>query len=196
MEDERATGDWQARIRAEIRGAAENFERLAVLAPVIAAAAELMIATLRAGGKVMLCGNGGSAADAQHIAAELMGRYRKDRAPLPALALTVDTSALTAIANDYAFADVFARQLKGIGQKGDLLIAISTSGNSPNVLRAVEAAKEMGIATLALTGQPGGRLAGLADLAIPAPAAPSNAVQEMHIALGHILCGILEDALC
>ena len=188
--------DWQTRIAAEIATIAANFARLAAQAPSIAAAAEAMIKSLRAGGKIMLCGNGGSAADAQHLAAELVGRYLKDRAPLAALALTVDTSALTAIANDYAFEEVFARQVTGLGRPGDLLLALSTSGESANVLAAVAAAKAKGIATIALTGAGGGRLAPLADLAIRVPAARSNAVQELHIAVGHILCGIVEDALC
>ena len=188
--------DWQTRIAAEIATIAANFARLAAQAPSIAAAAEAMIKSLRAGGKIMLCGNGGSAADAQHLAAELVGRYLKDRAPLAALALTVDTSALTAIANDYAFEEVFARQVTGLGRPGDLLLALSTSGESANVLAAVAAANAKGIATIALTGVGGGRLAPLADLAIRVPAARSNAVQELHIAVGHILCGIVEDALC
>jgi D-sedoheptulose 7-phosphate isomerase len=188
--------DWQMRIAAEIATTAANFARLAAQAPFIAAAAEAMIKALRAGGKIMLCGNGGSAADAQHLAAELVGRYRKDRAPLAALALTVDTSALTAIANDYAFEEVFARQVTGLGRPGDLLLALSTSGDSANVLAAVAAARANGIATIGLTGAGGGRLAPLADLAIRVPAARSNAVQELHIAVGHILCGIVEDALC
>ena len=188
--------DWQTRIAAEIATIAANFARLAAQAPSIAAAAEAMIKSLRAGGKIMLCGNGGSAADAQHLAAELVGRYLKDRAPLAALALTVDTSALTAIANDYAFEEVFARQIAGLGRPGDLLLALSTSGDSANVLAAVAAARANGIATIALTGAGGGRLAPLADLAIRVPAARSNAVQELHIAVGHILCGIVEDALC
>ena len=188
--------DWQTRIAAEIATTAANFARLAAQTPAIAGAAEAMIKTLRGGGKIMLCGNGGSAADAQHLAAELVGRYRKDRAPLAALALTVDTSALTAIANDYAFEEVFARQVTGLGRPGDLLLALSTSGDSANVLAAVAAARANGIATVALTGAGGGRLAPLADLAIRVPAARSNAVQELHIAVGHILCGIVEDALC
>ena len=188
--------DWQTRIAAEIATTAANFARLAAQTPAIAGAAEAMIKTLRGGGKIMLCGTGGSAADAQHLAAELVGRYLKDRAPLAALALTVDTSALTAIANDYAFEEVFARQVTGLGRPGDLLLALSTSGDSANVLAAVAAAKAKGIATIALTGAGGGRLAPLADLAISVPAARSNAVQELHIAVGHILCGIVEDALC
>jgi D-sedoheptulose 7-phosphate isomerase len=186
----------QERIRSEIAAVTRNFEKLLDRTDSIDAAATLMIEALRSGGKIMLCGNGGSAADAQHLAAELMGRYLRDRQPLPALALTVDTSALTAIANDYSYDDVFARQLRGIGRKGDLLVGISTSGNSGNVVKAVEAAKAMGIATIALTGEGGGRLAALADLAIRVPAQRTNAIQEMHIAIGHILCGIVEDTLC
>jgi D-sedoheptulose 7-phosphate isomerase len=188
--------DWQARIAGEIAGISRNFARLAELAPAISAAAQRMVDALGGGGKILICGNGGSAADAQHLAAELMGRYRKERRPLPALALTVDTSALTAIANDYAFEEVFARQVHGIGLPGDLLLAISTSGNSANVLRAVAAAREKGMTTIALTGEGGGGLAARADLAIRVPASLSNSVQEMHIAVGHILCGIIEDALC
>ena len=187
---------WHERIDAELLNIVGNFERLRQNADSISAAADLIVAALQSGGKILLCGNGGSAADAQHLAAEFMGRYLKDRVPLPALALTVDTSALTAIANDYAFEDVFARQLRGIGRRGDLLIGISTSGNSKNVIKAIEAAKAMGIGTLALTGGSGGRLTAAADLAICVPATRTNEIQEMHIAIGHILCGIVEDTLC
>lgn len=186
----------QDRIRREIAEAVRNFEKLLDCTDTIDAAATLMIEALRSGGKIMFCGNGGSAADAQHLAAELMGRYLKDRKPLSALALTVDTSALTAIANDYSYQDVFARQLSGIGCKGDLLVAISTSGNSANAIKAVEVAKTMGITTVALTGNGGGRLAELADLTIRVPAQRTNSIQEIHIAIGHILCGIIEDTLC
>lgn len=186
----------EERIRGEITATMRNFERLLDRIQVIDAAADLMVQALRSGGKIMFCGNGGSAADAQHLAAELMGRYLRDRAPLPALALTVDTSALTAIANDYSYQDVFARQLRGIGRKGDLLVGISTSGNSANVIKAVETARAMDIATIVLTGEDGGRVAELADIAIRAPAQRTNAIQEMHIAIGHILCGIVEDSLC
>lgn len=187
---------WHERIDAELVNVARNFERLRQNADNISAAADLIVAALQNGAKILLCGNGGSAADAQHLAAEFMGRYLKDRAPLPAIALTVDTSALTAIANDYSFEDVFARQLRGIGRRGDLLIGISTSGNSKNVVKAVEAAKSMGIGTLALTGGGGGPLSEAADLAICVPAQRTNEIQEMHIAIGHILCGIVEDTLC
>jgi D-sedoheptulose 7-phosphate isomerase len=151
---------------------------------------------LRGGGKVLFCGNGGSAADAQHLAAELMGRFLRDRAPLAAVALTVDTSALTAIGNDYAFDEVFARQLRGLGRPGDALVAISTSGNSANVLKALAVAREAGIVTVGLTGASGGRMAGLCDLCIRVPATRTDRIQEMHIAVGHLICGLVEDALC
>jgi D-sedoheptulose 7-phosphate isomerase len=143
----------------------------------------------------MFCGNGGSAADAQHLAAELIGRYKLDRAPLPALALTVDTSALTAIANDYSFDEIFARQVRGIGRANDVLIAISTSGTSSNVLRAIEAAREKGITTIGLTGQSGGRMRQLCDICVSVPSDQTNHIQEMHIAIGHMICGAVEQRL-
>jgi len=173
---------------------ANNFQALQALSPLIDRAAQTLAAVFRQGNKVMFCGNGGSAADAQHLAAELMGRYLKERKPMPAIALTTDTSALTAIGNDYGFADVFVRQLRGLGRKGDGLVAISTSGNSENVVRAVAAAKAIGIATVALTGERGGKLKELADIAICVPAAQTNHIQEMHIAIGHYLCGFIEHA--
>jgi D-sedoheptulose 7-phosphate isomerase len=175
---------------------AENFTALRRLAPAIEDAAAKLVEALRRGNKVMFCGNGGSAADSQHLAAELMGRYLKDRHPLPAIALTVDTSALTAIANDYAYADVFARQLRGLGQAGDVLVGLSTSGNSENVVRAVGLAKDMGIATVGLTGRGGGKLRGACDICICVPADEANHIQEMHIAIGHYLCGFVENAVC
>jgi D-sedoheptulose 7-phosphate isomerase len=186
----------EERIRLELDQVAANMRLLRDAAGTIATAAELMTRSLRSGGKIMFCGNGGSAADAQHLAAELMGRYLKDRAPLPALALTVDTSALTAIANDYGYDEVFARQLRGIGRRGDVLVGLSTSGNSANVVRAFEAARDLGVVTLALTGDPGGRMAEIADHVIRAPAARTNSIQEMHIVIGHMLCGFVEEALC
>lgn len=185
-----------AAIEATLREIADNFTRLAGQAGQVAEAAGLLAAALGRGGKVMFCGNGGSAADAQHLAAELMGRFLRDRTPLAAVALTVDTSALTAIGNDYSFADVFSRQVRGLGRAGDALVAISTSGNSENVLRAVSAARAAGIATLGLTGAAGGRMAGLCDLCIRVPAGRADRIQEMHIAVGHLICGMVEDALC
>ncbi len=174
----------------------ENFAKLKNLSPIIHKAADTVCRALRNGQKVMLCGNGGSAADAQHIAAELMGRFLVDRSPLPAVALTTDTSALTAIGNDYAFEEIFARQVRGLGKAGDVLIGISTSGNSANVLRALEAARNLEIITIGLTGESGGRMRALCDLAICVPSSQTNHIQEMHIAVGHMICAIVENDLC
>jgi D-sedoheptulose 7-phosphate isomerase len=178
-----------------LRKAALRLQALEAEAPAIAKVADMLIACLRAGGKVMFCGNGGSAADSQHLAAEFMGRYMRDRRPLPALALTVDTSALTAIGNDYGYEHVFSRQLRGIGTRGDLVVGISTSGNSRNVIHAFEVAKEIGVTTVALTGS-GGAMAAMADAAIRVPSTVTNEIQEMHIVVGHMLCGYVENAVC
>jgi D-sedoheptulose 7-phosphate isomerase len=183
------------KILAHFRAIQDNFVKLEAQIELISDAAERIIMALRVGKKVMFCGNGGSAADSQHLAAELMGRYLRDRRPLPALSLTVDTSAITAISNDYGYAEVFARQLRGIGAKGDVLVGLSTSGNSENVVRAFAVAKEMGVTTIALTGHGGGKLAG-ADLCIAVPSGKTNEIQEMHIAIGHLLCGLVEEAVC
>ncbi|MEH2544261.1 D-sedoheptulose 7-phosphate isomerase [Bradyrhizobium sp. AZCC 2262] len=185
-----------ARIRAEIDEIAAGFARLSAHSAAIEQAAGAMIASLAAGNKILFCGNGGSAADSQHLAAELMGRYLRDRAPLAALALTVDTSALTAIGNDYGYDEVFARQLRGVGRRGDVLVGLSTSGNSANVIVAIEAARAMGIVTIGMTGTNGGRMDDLCDILIKVPATRTNRIQEMHIAVGHMLCGFVEDALC
>ncbi|BAF70554.1 D-sedoheptulose 7-phosphate isomerase [Nitratiruptor sp. SB155-2] len=144
--------------------------------------------------KIMLCGNGGSAADAQHIAAELVGRFKKERRSLPAIALSVDTSALTAIGNDYGFELVFARQVEGLAQKGDVLIGISTSGESENVLRAMEEAKKRGCKTIGLLGKDGGRIKDLCDAAIVVPSSQTPRIQEMHIMIGHILCSLIDES--
>lgn len=159
-------------------------------------AAALIVSALGAGGKVMFCGNGGSAADAQHLAAELVGRYRYDRRPLAALALTVDTSALTAIGNDYGFNLVFARQLRGIARPGDVLFGISTSGRSPNVIEGLRIARDLGVRTIGLTGAGGADMAPLCDVLISVPSSETNHIQEMHIAVGHMICGIVESELC
>lgn len=152
-------------------------------------------ATLRGGGKLLFFGNGGSAADAQHLATELTVRYVSDRAPIAALALTTDTSALTAIGNDLGFEQLFARQLEALGRRGDLAIAISTSGKSRNILVALERAKTLGIAGAALSGRDGGDLAGLADPLLVVPSRTTARIQEMHILLGQMLCGALEIEL-
>lgn len=145
--------------------------------------------------KTLLAGNGGSAADAQHIAAELVGRYGFDRPSIPSLALTTDTSNLTAIGNDYGYDKVFSRQLEGMGQEGDLFIGISTSGNSQNVLNAFESAHHKGITTVALVGRDGGKMAQIADYAIIIPSNATPRIQESHILIGHILCDIIEKEL-
>ena len=150
---------------------------------------------VRDGGKILLCGNGGSAADCQHIAAEFTGRFMDERRPLPALALSTDTSALTCIGNDYAFDEVFSRQLRALGQSKDCLIAISTSGNSRNVLRAVEEAQAIGMLTLSLSGRDGGALAQRCALNIVVPSNVTARIQEAHILIGHTLCGGVEQQL-
>jgi D-sedoheptulose 7-phosphate isomerase len=161
----------------------------------VAGAAELLIASIKAGGKVLIFGNGGSAADAQHIAAELVNRLNYDRPPIAAIALTTDTSILTSVGNDSTFDDLFERQLRALGREGDVAIAISTSGNSPNVLRAVDAARELGISTVALAGRNGGKLAGVADISLVVDTQSTQRIQETHITIGHILCELIEDAL-
>lgn len=173
----------------------ELFGRLSPLFPVIREAAGLMAASLSQGGKLMFCGNGGSAADSQHLAAELTGRFINDRRPLAAVALSTDTSALTCIANDYSFDEVFSRQVTGLGRSGDCLLAISTSGNSRNVVRAVEAARSADMRVIGLLGRDGGMLRGFCDVAIVVPSPTTARIQEAHIFIGHTLCGMLEEAL-
>ena len=159
-------------------------------------AVDLVANALTAGRKVLLFGNGGSAADAQHIAAEFVGRFRVERRALPALALTTDTSALTAIGNDYGFEEVFARQIRGLAQSGDVAIAISTSGNSPNVLRAVAACKDVGVRTVGFTGGDGGALAKAVDVSLRVSASTLSArIQETHILIGHVLCELVDRRL-
>lgn len=147
------------------------------------------------GNKVLLFGNGGSSTDAAHIAAEFVGRYKKERAPLPAIALATDIAAITCIANDYGYEELFARQVRAHGRTGDIAIGISTSGNSPNVLRGITAAKECGLTTVAWTGGTGGKLAGLVDYPFIVPSPLTSRIQESHITLGHVLCELVEDHL-
>ena len=154
--------------------------------------AEMITETLENGGKILICGNGGSAADAQHIAAEFVGRYETERRALSAIALTTDTSTLTALANDYGFEQVFARQVEALGSAGDLLIALSTSGNSPNVNTAVMSARRIGCKTIGLTGSEGKKLASLCDACILVPAKRTARIQEAHITIGHIWCEIVD----
>jgi D-sedoheptulose 7-phosphate isomerase len=161
----------------------------------IAEAGNLICETLRAGHKVLLCGNGGSAADAQHIAAELVGRYEQQRQAFPAISLTTDTSALTALSNDYGYEEVFARQVEALAVAGDVLIAISTSGKSPNIVKAAEKAKAIGCKTIALAGGPGEPLASHCDLAVVVPSARTSRVQEAHITIGHLWCEMVDASL-
>jgi len=160
--------------------------------PIIQAMLECVWESMQQGGKLLLCGNGGSAADAQHLATECMVRLEAERAPLPAIFLTTDTSLLTAAGNDQGFETIFARQVTGLGRPGDVLLAISTSGNSLNVVRAVEAAQQRGLHTLGLLGKDGGRLKEMVHIALVVPSSNTQRIQEVHITVGHILCGALE----
>ena len=168
------------------------FQQLGALDNSVSQAIDACVQSLQKGGKLMLCGNGGSAADSQHLAAEFTGRFIKDRPPIAAVALSTDTSALTCIANDYSFNEIFARQVQALGKAGDCLIAISTSGNSGNVLAAVAAAKSLGISTIGLLGRDGGKLKAQCDIAIVVPSQVTARIQEAHILIGHSLCGAVE----
>lgn len=161
----------------------------------IAEVAAVMIDAVRAGHKVMVCGNGGSAADAQHFAAEMIGRFRKDRAPLPVLALSTDTSILTAVGNDYGFEQVFVRQVAGLGTRGDVLVGISTSGNSTNVAQALRYARTHGIITVGILGSGGGVIAEVCDYALIVPSRDSARIQECHAVIIHTLCDLVEEEL-
>ena len=173
----------------------ENFKKIKSLTPTIEQVCKICTESIKKGGKVMFCGNGGSAADSQHLAAELVGRYKMNRPALNSIALTTDTSILTAIGNDFGYDTIFERQVEGLGKKGDILVGLSTSGNSKNVLLAMKKAKEMGIKTVAFTGESGGKMKYSADYAINVPSDTTNHIQEMHIAVGHIICGYIEKAL-
>lgn len=175
----------------------DQMQLLAVLGTLnqaVGIAGEMAINTLRNGGKIMFCGNGGSAADCQHLSAELTGRFLRERRPLAALALSTDTSALTCIGNDYSFEETFARQIQGLGRAGDLLIAISTSGNSGNIVRAVEEANKLHIHTIGLLGNSGGKLRNICKHNIIVPSPVTARIQECHILIGHTLCGLIDDA--
>ena len=183
-------------IRRQLLAERDFFADMAeALAEPTAQAADLLIASLRGGGTIYVCGNGGSAADAQHIAGELVGRFLREREALPCVALSTNSSILTAIGNDYSFDEVFARQVRALARSGDVLWAISTSGNSANILRAAEAARKRGAKVLAMTGRSGGRLKGLADVVLCVPADSAPRIQQGHLALLHILCGLVEESL-
>jgi D-sedoheptulose 7-phosphate isomerase len=182
--------------RTVLRDAGRSLVRLERhTARAVAEAAEALVAALESGGTVYFCGNGGSAADAQHLAAELSGRYLAQRPALAALSLTTNSSALTAIGNDFGFERVFARQLEGLGVAGDVLVAISTSGTSANVVAAIEVAHQQGMMVIGMTGLKGRDFAALCDFALVTPSDSTPRVQEGHIAMGHVLCGLVERAL-
>ena len=182
-------------IARSLKEGAELRLRMAeTMSPGIAAAAEAIAEAFKAGRKLLLFGNGGSAADAQHIAAEFMNRFLIERPPLPAVALTTDTSVLTSIANDYSFDEIFSKQVKALGKKGDVALGITTSGSSGNVLKALRVAKRLGMITIALTGE-GGKAASLADIPLQIPSRSTPRIQEAHIAVGHILCDLTDTLL-
>jgi len=182
-------------IEKELKAHKETIEKtIEVMIPQIEEASKVVIETLKSGHKVLLCGNGGSASDAQHIAAELTGRYKTERRGLAGIALNTDTSVLTAIANDYGYDRIFDRQIEALGREGDLLIGISTSGNSLNVISAIATAKLMGCKTLGLTGREGGDMNRLCHLNLVVPSDDTPRIQEMHILIGHIICQAVDDA--
>lgn len=170
-------------------------ELVRTMIPTIEAIAKKLVFCLNAGNKLIFFGNGGSASDSQHLAAEFVGRYEKERRALAAISLTVDTSALTAIGNDYGFERVFERQLEALGRKGDVAFAISTSGNSKNVIAAVNRAKQIGIYTIGFLGNSGGELKGLVDIPVIIPSTKTSRIQESHIMIGHILCECVDEMI-
>ncbi|MFA6431085.1 MAG: D-sedoheptulose 7-phosphate isomerase [Candidatus Margulisiibacteriota bacterium] len=184
------------RIESELKESIKTkTEVLNKLVPQIELAANIMIEALRGGNKIFFFGNGGSAADAQHLAAELIGRFKKERKALPAMALTTDSSILTCLGNDYSFDIIFARQIEGLAQKGDIALGISTSGNSKNVLEGFKKAKEMGCKTIGLLGNGGGTITNLSDISVVIPSTNTPHIQESHITIGHILCSLIEQEL-
>lgn len=185
----------QEKIIAEIKESIETKEQvIKTLVPTIEKAAKMMIEALKTGNKIMFFGNGGSAADAQHLTAELISRFRLERKSLPAIALTTDTSIITAIANDYSFDNIFSRQIEGLAQPGDIAFGISTSGNSKNVVAGLAKAKQADCKTIGLIGS-GGKIAEISDLTIAVPSKDTPRIQESHITIGHIICGLVEDEL-
>lgn len=171
----------------------KTWEATRFLIPVVARMAEICAEAIKQGHKILICGNGGSAADAQHIAAEFVGRFHRERISLPAIALTTDTSILTSVGNDYSYGDVFARQVEGLGRQGDVFWGITTSGNSENVLKAAQAARNQGMTVISSLGKDGGKMAGLSDVALIIPSNSTARIQEMHILCAHSICEILDE---
>lgn len=181
-------------IQGAMREHVQLIQDLETQVPSISTIATLLMKKLSAGNRIYWCGNGGSAADSQHLAAELVGRFKRERRALPSMALTTDTSILTALANDYSYEEVFSRQVEALFQQGDVLIGISTSGNSSNVIRAVRAAKAQGGVTVGFLGRDGGQLKKECDQVVVVPSYDTARIQEMHIMIGHILCDVLEQS--
>lgn len=185
------------RIESLLRQSAEvKLKMIETCTPTIAQIAGLVIASLESGGKLLLCGNGGSAADAQHLAAEFVGKFRARRNSLPAIALTANTSTLTAIGNDWSFEEIFARQVEALGRKGDVLLAISTSGESENVLRAIDRARSIGMLAVGFGGGGGSPMDSRVDICLKIPSGETPRIQEGHILAGHIICDLVERAIC
>jgi D-sedoheptulose 7-phosphate isomerase len=184
-----------ADVKQMLRERVDLFMRMGEIAPAVETAAEACIAALRAGGTVWTCGNGGSAAEAQHFAAELVGRFKRERDAFRVICLADNIATLTSVSNDYEFADVFARQVRGMARRGDVLVAFSTSGNSENVLRACAAARKLGVIVAGLAGEGGGRLAADADILVAVPDRDTPRIQEVHLAVVHVLCDLVEAAL-
>ena len=188
----------QSTIKTQLEQACNSFEALAkdeIVLESIENTAQMIISSIKNDGKVMVCGNGGSAADAQHFAAELIGRFYFDRQPLPAIALTTDSSIITCVANDYSFEDIFSRQVTALANENDVLIGISTSGNSGNVSNAVQSAKEVGCKSVLLTGNRGGSIDNMCDIVISVPSSDTPRIQEMHLFVEHMICELVESAL-
>lgn len=189
-------GAMEEYVRSCIRESAETFQKVAEsLVGKLVIAADVIARSLQRGNKVLFFGNGGSAADAQHMAAEFVNRFMIERPPLPAIALTTDTSILTSISNDYSFSEVFAKQIKALGARGDVAVAISTSGSSSNIIKGVKTAKKMGIYTIGLTSVKGEKLIELVDLPLPVPSQETPRIQEAHILIGHIICDLTDTML-
>ena len=184
------------RLSGELQAIAESCLKTRELLPELSRVIDRCVDSLEHGGTIFFCGNGGSASQAQHLSAELVGRYKLDRVPLRSAALTVDTSILTAVGNDYGYEEVFRRQIRGLGRPGDVLFGLSTSGNSENVVRAFEAAGSMQITTVAMIGTRLGRMRDMADYVLAVPADEANSVQELHLIIGHMICDGIERSLC
>lgn len=191
LDDDDLLAGYFSRSLAALQLAADDRDLLTLIAEI----AQTIEKSLRAGGKLMIAGNGGSAADAQHLAAEFLSRFLSERRPLPAVALTTDTSVLTAVGNDYGFEHVFERQVRGLGRPGDVFLAISTSGRSPNILSAIKAARDAGLVTVGFSGTEGGEMRGLCRYFLAAPSRETAIVQQIHMVAGHAICALVERAM-